>query len=352
MREQPRNQPQPLVNREGSGFRNAKTRSGVQHPNKVAENRVRDPETAGHLQPSPWKLGGLTGRQLARNTWHEILADNLLGRAAQLAYFFLFAIFPLVIFLTALLGIFTGPDSRLVHHLISYMTRAMPTAAGTLVRDTVQHSLSSSGDAKLAFGILVALFSASSGMAALIDALNTVFGVREGRSIVKKRFTALWLTVVVGILVCIAIFLVAAGSKVAGAVSSGVVYWLWQIAEYAVAFAFLLISFSLVYRFAPDIDKARWRVFTPGAVAGLCIWIIVSFGLREYLQDFHNYTSAYGSMGAVMALMLWFYLTGLAFLIGGEIDAIIGRAATGRVKHRWTAENTSGAEQNASQRAA
>jgi len=169
---------------------------------------------------------------------------------------------------------------------------------------------------------------------------------------VKKRFTALWLTVVVGILVCIAIFLVAAGSKVAGAVSSGAVYWLWQIVEYPVALAFLLISFSLVYRFAPNIDGARWRVFTPGAVAGLCIWIIASFGLREYLRDFHSYTSAYGSMGAVMALMLWFYLTGLAFLIGGEIDAIIGRAATGRVKRRWTAGTTSGAEQNASQRAA
>src|SRR5690348_3851996 len=107
-----------------------------------------DSETASHgqslSQPSPWKLGGLTGKQLARNTLREILADNLLGRAAQLAYFFLFAIFPLVIFLTALLGLFTGPDSRLVHQLVGYMTREMPAAAGTLVRDTVQHSLAGS----------------------------------------------------------------------------------------------------------------------------------------------------------------------------------------------------------------
>ena len=316
-----------------------------------------NPETASNGQSlprrSPWKLGGLTRKQLAHETWYEILDDKLLGRAAQLAYFFLFAIFPLVIFLTALLGLFTSPNSPMVHRLIGNMTRAMPTDAGSLVRDTVHHSLSGSGSGKLTFGIVVALFSASSGMAAMIDALNTVFDVPEGRTMVRKRFTALWLTVVIGILVCVAIFLVAAGSKVAGAaVAGGVLYWVWQMVQYTVAFIFLLISFSLVYRFAPNVDGARWRVFTPGAVAGLCIWIIVSFGLRAYIENFHSYTSAYGTMGTVMALMLWFYLTGLAFLIGGEIDAIIDRAANGRAKHRRKPESASGPERNASERAA
>ncbi|HEX8713018.1 MAG TPA: YihY/virulence factor BrkB family protein [Terracidiphilus sp.] len=301
---------------------------------------MREPDVRVSMTGSTWKLGGLTKKQLARRVWHEIMQDDLLGRSARLAYFFLFAIFPLVIFLTSLIGIIEGPRSLQLRHLIADISRAIPSSAGVLVTETLRHALARSGNGKLAFGITIALFSASSGMAAMMDTLNAVFDVPEGRSMLRKRVTAVLLTIAVGILVLAAIFLITLGGKLAEAVSNGGLYRTWQIVQYPVAFLFLLIAFSLVYRFAPNIEEPRWRVFTPGAVAGLCLWLIASFGMRVYLHHFNTYTSDYGTMGAVMVLMLWFYLTGLAFLIGGEVDAIIERAGLGRSKGRRAERET------------
>jgi membrane protein len=285
---------------------------------------------------SLWKLRGLTKKQLVKRVWREMQADDVLGRSAQLGFYFLFAIFPLMIFLTSLIGMVEGPNSAMMRHLVVEIRRAMPSSAGVLVETTLRHSLAWSGNGRLAFGILVALFSASSGMAAMIDVLNTVFDVDEERSVVRQRLTAIWLTVVVGLLVCAAIFLITVGGRVAAAVAGGGLYRVWQILQYPVAFFFLLIACSLVYRFAPHLREPQWKVFTPGSVTGLCLWVIASFGMRVYLHHSNTYTSDYGTMGAVMVLMLWFYLTGLAFLIGGEMDAIIERAKKGRTKRRRT----------------
>lgn len=293
---------------------------------------MQKPEAYVYASGSPWKLGGLTKKQLAAKVWHELLADDALGRAAQLAYFFLFALFPLGIFLTALIGAFAGTNTQLAHRLTVEILRFVPASAGELVRTTIHQSLAKSGTLKLVFGILVALFSASSGMAAMMDTLNTVFDVRESRSLVKQRGVAVLLTVALGILICIAMFLITLGSEAAGAIAGGTLLPVWNVLQYPVAILFLLLSFSMVYRYAPDIEGGHWRPFTPGAVTGLCLWIAASFGLRVYLQHFNGY-SDYGSIGAVMALMLWFYVTGLAFLIGGEVDAIIDRAGSGRKKH-------------------
>jgi membrane protein len=289
--------------------------------------------TSGYVDGSPWKLGGLTTWQLARRTWKEMLADDVLGRSARLAYFFLFSIFPLVIFLTSLLGIVVGLNSPAMHRLIVEVTRAMPRQAAGLVRDGIRHSLARSGNGKLAFGILVALFSASSGMAAMIDTLNTVFDAPEERSMVKQRLTALWLTVAVGVLVLASVLMVTVGGRVAELVAGGGLRLVWDVVQYPVAFFLLLVAFSVVYRFAPNVKEPRWKVFSPGSVAGLGLWVMASFGLRVYMNHFNSYASDYGPMGAVMVLMLWFYLTGLAFLIGGEVDAIIEREKTGIKKH-------------------
>lgn len=293
---------------------------------------MQQPEVYLYASGSPWKLGGLAKKQFAMRAWHELIADDVLGRAAQLAYFFLFALFPLGIFLSALIGAFAGTHSHLAFRLTREIVHFVPPSASELVRETIRHSLVGSGDGKVAFGIVVALFSASSGMAAMMDTLNTVFDVRESRSLMKRRGVSLLLTIALGILICIAILLITLGGKIAGALASGVFDPIWDALQYPVAVLFLLLSFSMVYRYAPDIKGGRWRLFTPGAVTGLCLWIAVSFGLRHYLLHFNGY-SDYGTIGAVMVLMLWFYVTGLAFLIGGEVDAIIDRADTGRKKH-------------------
>lgn len=313
---------------------------------------MQQPEPYVYASGSPWKLGGLTRKQLAKTVWREMLVDDVLDHAAQLAYFYLFAIFPLGIFLSALIGLFAGAHSQLAHRLTSEILQVVPPSAGELVRETIHQSMVRSGSVKLAFGILLSLLSASSGMAAMMDTLNTVFDVRESRSLVKRRGVAVILTISLGILICIAMFLITVGSEVAAMIASGALLPVWNVLQYPVAILFLLLSFSLVYRYAPDMEGGRWRPFTPGAVTGLCLSIGVSIGLRVYLKHFNGY-SDYGTIGAVMVLMLWFYVTGMAFLIGGEVDAIIDRAATGREKHRQDGPaSQSKAKRGAGQRAA
>lgn len=283
---------------------------------------------------SPWHFGGLTKRELARRTWRDMQRDDLLNRSAQLAYYYFFSIFPLIIFLTALLGLFAGHGSHLVQRLTGHIVQTMPGSANSLVRKTIQRSLAHSGGGKLAFGIVVALFTASSGMAAMIQTLNHVFDADKERPLLRQRWTALWLTVLVGILICAAVLLMTVGDTIAGAVAGGAFAFAWEIGQYLVAIFFLLLSFSVVYRFAPNVEEPRWGWISPGAVAGVCIWLLASLALRGYLHYFDTYSSDYGTMGAVMGLLLWFYLTGLAFLIGGEIDGVIDRAITGRSRVR------------------
>jgi membrane protein len=287
-----------------------------------------------HVKHSPWKLGGLGLTQFGLKTWQGINDDDVLGRGGQLAYYFFFAIFPLGIFLTALLGVVAGPGSSLVHNLADYLTRAMPGSAAKVVHQTLSADLAASGGGKLTFGIVVALLSASSGMSAMMDTLNVVFGVKEGRSFLKQRTVALGLTLGVGILICIALGIVIGGSDLAGAIAGGRFKPVWEVIQYAIAIFFLFLSYSVIYYYAPNVEHPEWHWVTPGAVVGVFLWILVSFAFRIYLHFFDTYTATYGSLGAVMILLLWFYITGLAILIGGEINAVIERVATGQTKQQ------------------
>jgi|SRR5690349_5447077 len=291
--------------------------------------------TAARVQKiSPWRFGGLKANELAKLTWEELNEDDILNRAAQLAYFFFFALFPLLISLTAILGLVAGPGSPLVSSLADYVTRAMPGSAATIVHQTLQEAVRASGGGKITFGIALALVSASSGMGAMMSALNGVFGVREGRSMVRQRAIAFGLTIAVGILICLALVVVVYGGTLANKFFGGALHSAWNIAQYPVAIFFLLLSYSVVYYFAPNVEHPEWHWVTPGAVVGVVLWIIVSFGLRVYLHFFNSYSTTYGSLGAVMILLLWFYVTGLAFLMGGEINSIIEHAAMGGTENK------------------
>jgi membrane protein len=165
-----------------------------------------------------------------------------------------------------------------------------------------------------------------------------VFGVKEGRSLVKQYATALGLTIAVGLLICSAVFIVVGGWHLANSMSSDAIRMTWKIAQYPVSIFFLLLSYSLVYYYAPNVEHPQWHWVTPGATVGVVLWIAVSFVLRIYLHFFDTYTATYGSIGAVMILLLWFYVSGLAMLVGGEINAAIERAGTGQAKQQEPAE--------------
>lgn len=184
----------------------------------------------------------------------------------------------------------------------------------------------------MALGVVLALWSASAGMAALQSGLNAVYNVKEGRPLWKVRSLATLLTVVCSLLVLTALAIVLYGKSGSQLCllppRAGTAHHL-GLEDRAVAHAFLFIVFvfALIYYAAPDVQQRHWEWISPGAVIGIVLWLLVSFGFRAYLHFFNSYSATYGSLGAVIILMLWFYVTGVAILTGGEVNAEIENAA-------------------------
>lgn len=292
------------------------------------------------LQPeqqveSIWRLGGMTPKRLAARVYQSAMDDNLLGRASELAYNFIFSVFPLLLFLLALFGLFASHGTVLRGDLMFYLSRALPPAAFDLVNRTVTEVARGTSGGKLTFGILLTLWAASGGMTSMISTLNDVYGVRESRPWWKVRAIAVGLTIAISIMVVSALGVVLLGGFVAQwtgqhlhLASASVMAW--KVLQWPVALAFIVMSFSLIYFYAPDLQEQHWYWITPGSLFGVLLWLAVSFGFRGYLHFFNSYSRTYGSLGAVIILLVWFYVTGLAFLAGGEINAQIEHAAAER----------------------
>jgi membrane protein len=281
---------------------------------------------------SIWKRGGLTWKELGYRVWLEIYYGNLFTRAAALSYYFLLALFPLLLFLITMLGYFAEAGSELRGNLLAYLGRVVPRSASELIYTTVDEITRNRDSGKLSFGLLAALWVASYGMGAISETLNVAYGVRESRPWWKARLSAIILTIVLAVLTITALVLVLYGGDIGEGVATrlgfGRVFTLvWWVAQWPIVLAFVLFALALIYYFAPDVKEQTWYWITPGSVAGVAIWLLISFALRSYLRFFDTYSITYGSLGAVIILMLWFYLSGMAILIGGQINAEIENAA-------------------------
>ena len=281
---------------------------------------------------SLWKLGGLGWRELAKRVWAEVQQDNVFGRAAELSYYFLLALFPFLIFLTSVIGLILGSGTGTRHTFFQYLARIMPPSAFQLIDNTMYEVSESSGGGKLSFGILAALWAASNGLGAITESLNTAYDLKESRPWWKQRLTAIGLTIALSILIIGALILVVAGGRIAEWLAAhyglGPVFPIgWKIIQWPVALACMTFAFALIYYLAPDFREQAWQWLTPGAVIGVALWLLVSLAFRIYLHYFNSYSATYGSLGAVIILMLWLYLTGAAVLIGGEVNSEIENAA-------------------------
>lgn len=275
---------------------------------------------------SLWKLHGLSLRVLLKRVWAEIQQDDVFGRAAQLSYYFLLALFPLLIFLTSIIGMVLGAGSDLRHSLFSYLAEVMPPSAFNLIESTMIEISKGSSGGKLSFGLLAALWAASNGMGAISEALNVAYDVKETRPWWKGRLQTIALTTALSILIVGALVLVLYGGKIVEGLAAnfdfGSAFVLtWKLLQWPIVLAAMLLAFALIYYFAPDLREQKWAWITPGAVLGVVLWLLASFGLRTYLHFFDTYSNTYGSLGAVIILMLWLYLTGVAVLVGGELNA-------------------------------
>lgn len=275
-----------------------------------------------------WSLGGLTWKELAKRVWAEIIADDVFGQAAKLSYYFLLALFPLLLFLTSLLGYFAQAGTELRENLLNLLGMMVPGSASDLLHSTVHEITKDSSGGKLSFGILATLWAASNGMAAISETLNVAYELEERRPWWKTRLIAIGLTIALALLIISALTLVLFGGKIAEAIAAsfglGDAFTLaWKILQWPAVLAFVLLAFGIIYYFAPDLRNPRWQWVSPGSVVGVILWLLVSFGFRFYLHFFDSYSATYGSLGAVIILMLWLYLTGAAVLIGGEVNSEI-----------------------------
>ena len=281
---------------------------------------------------SLWGLGGLSWKTLGKRVISEIQSDDVFGRAAQLAYYFLLALFPLLLFLTSVIGLLLGSGTGVRHSLFAYLSRVLPGSASNLVDSTMYEVSAASGGGKVTFGLLAALWAASNGMGAITNALNAAYNVKESRPWWKQRLTAISLTLVLSVLIISALVLVLYGGKIANQIAvtygfSEAFTTAWKLLQWPLVLAFMLLSFSLIYYLAPDLREQNWVWITPGSVIGVVLWLLVSFGFKLYLHFFDSYSKTYGTLGAVIILMLWLYFTGAAILIGGEVNSEIENAA-------------------------
>jgi|ERR1043165_147964 membrane protein len=278
-------------------------------------------------------LGGMTWTQLGKRLWDDDC--EVFARAAQLSYYFLLALIPLLIFLTSAMGMIMGPETHMHRNLFGYLARVMPPTAFKLITTTMHDIHMSGGGGKLYFGLLAALWAASSGMGAITSALNAAYNVRETRPWWLTRLIAIGLTLLLTLLILTALILVLFGGRISDSIKVrfdlGAWFdYLWRIGQWPVVLGFVLLSFALVYYCAPNQRRRKWRWLSPGAVIGASLWLAVSFGLRLYLHFYDSYSVTYGSLGAVIILMLWLYLTGAVVMIGGKINSEVENAAESR----------------------
>jgi len=268
-------------------------------------------------------LSGLSWKEVAKRTWAEILVDDVFGRAAQLAYYFFLALFPFLICVIASLSVF-GTADRGRALLFQFFARALPPSAFELINMTFNEIIHSSGPLKMSFGIIASLWSATMGMSAVMDTLNAAYKVKETRSLLKQYAVATGLTVGIALLLVISVAVVVVGDAIVRALSPGnILADVWAIAEWPLALALILLAFGITYCFAPDLVHRQWHWVTPGAIAGVILWLAVSVALRIYFHFLGSYSATYGSLGAVIVLLLWFYLSGIAVLSGGVLNGVL-----------------------------
>jgi membrane protein len=267
--------------------------------------------------------------ELAKRTAKETYEDDCLGLAAQLAYYFVLALFPALLFLLALASFF--PIEKVTDEVMRGLANVAPGDVVQLITEQMRRISESDQGGLLTLGIVGALWSSSSALVGLISALNVAYDIKEGRAWWKVRLLAMGLTIALAIFLLISSTLVLAGPEIARKLADifglGTAFtWTWNILQWPLAVALVITALALVYYYGPDAEQ-DWVWITPGAALATVLWLGISLGFRAYLQYAGDYNATYGTIGGVIVLLLWLYLSGFAILVGAEMNAEIEHAS-------------------------
>lgn len=302
-----------------------------------------------------WDFEGASPWLVLKRSGKSFIDDNLVSRAAELGYYFLFALFPMLLSASSILGIVAKKASTVYVGLLNYLSIVVPHAAFQMVIDTFNQTAAAATGGKFVLGLALSLWSASVGFAAIQDTANIVYKVRETRPYWKAKLQAIGVTVLLIAVITLALFTMLGADYLVrrirdfnhNRVLATTEVALIHVAAWITVLALLMLLFALVYYFAPDVKNKVWHWLTPGAAIGIVGWLVASMGLRIYLHFSPSYTAAYGSLGGVIILLTWFYITGLMILAGAEINSEIQAAVTekrmkdgGELPPHATAEST------------
>lgn len=291
-----------------------------------------------HVSRSPlhslWNFEGTSPWLILKRSGKAFIDDNLVSRAAELGYYFLFALFPTLVSASSILGLLAKKASTVYAGTLDYLSIVIPQSAFQMVIDTFKQTAAAASGGKVTFGLVAALWSASVGFAAIQDTANIVYKVKETRPYWKSKLQAILVTVLLSIVITstLSVLLVADFLTKKIALLPQQLYMIKgeQLLVHTVAWimvlGFLMLLFALIYYFAPDLKSKTWHWLTPGAAFAIFGWLVASLGFRAYLHYFPSFSATYGSLGAVIVLLTWFYVTGLMLLAGAEINSEIQAA--------------------------
>jgi membrane protein len=271
----------------------------------------------------------LSWAELAKRTVHEIWADDLLNLAAQQAYYFFFALFPALLTFISLASFF--PIENLTGQIVDMLGRFAPPDVITIITDQIKKISESGHGGILTFAFVLTIWSSSGALVSIISTLNTAYDITEGRPLWRVRLTAIALTIGMAFFIILSMALVLVGPTLAEHLANtmhlGEAFkWTWWVLQWPLVFALVASGIGLVYYFAPDAVQ-DWVWITPGSVVATLLWVVVSLGLKFYIVQFGDYNETYGTLGGFIVLLTWFYLSGLAILIGAELNAEIEHAS-------------------------
>ena len=260
-------------------------------------------------------------------TYGDVVQNHTLQMAAALAYYFVLSFFPALIFLSAVVAYLPVPD--LFNQALALMARFLPADSMGLVRRVLGDVVTPNRGTFLSFGILGTLWAASGGFAAIIEALDTAYQVKDDRPFWKTRPLAVGLVFIVGALVLISLSVMVVGPRfgewLAGRIHlSGLFVLLWPYIHWTIAVGFAVVAIEALYFLAPNV-KQRFIATLPGAVLSVGCWIGLSYVLGTYFRHFGSFNRTYGTLGAAIALMVWLYWTGFAMLVGAELNAELAK---------------------------
>jgi membrane protein len=265
-----------------------------------------------------------------KRVWGQVVEDNLFTWASALAYSWLFAIFPFLIFVLSLLPYLPGEAKAQAKEEIGHFVHQLPDQAAEVIWKNVTNVLDRPKQGLLIVGLGVAVWAASGGMATTMGALDKCYELDAGRPFYKQRPLALLLTLVVATLILAVLILLPVGTAMRTwaikheYLKDTDIVWvvLFDLVRYVLALLFLITSLTIIYHFGPSV-KHKFHWLTPGAVFCLVVWVVLGVAFRTYVQRFGKYEQTYGTVGGVAVLLLFFYVDALVLLVGAEINSEI-----------------------------